>query len=189
MPKCENCWISPCSLSTGLHWTKLANKFLFLRNRGRGKALVEDEDSTDGMETAETGSTQETGNCSPLFVFCFHLLASSPTLSSFLFSSPTYTLYKLLFPPLWVSCVTLFFSAVTSPYLKSQRARLLFLWGSFNDKQIHNVEPWIDFLSQLCSQSNSDLSRPRRSFQEARPSTLLEQDWWDFCPSPHGSTL
>ncbi|XP_016372184.1 histone-lysine N-methyltransferase 2C-like [Sinocyclocheilus rhinocerous] len=30
------------------------------KNRGRGKALVEDEDSTDGMETAETGSTQET---------------------------------------------------------------------------------------------------------------------------------
>uniref|UniRef100_A0A8C2KDP1 [histone H3]-lysine(4) N-methyltransferase n=1 Tax=Cyprinus carpio TaxID=7962 RepID=A0A8C2KDP1_CYPCA len=34
------------------------------KNRGRGKALVEDEESTDGMETAETGSTQETGNCS-----------------------------------------------------------------------------------------------------------------------------
>ncbi|XP_065124300.1 histone-lysine N-methyltransferase 2C isoform X10 [Paramisgurnus dabryanus] len=32
------------------------------KNRGRGKALVEDEDSTDGMETAETGSTQETVN-------------------------------------------------------------------------------------------------------------------------------
>lgn len=52
------------SQSTSLPWSKRANKCLFLRNRGRGKALVEDEDSTDGMETAETGSTQETGNCS-----------------------------------------------------------------------------------------------------------------------------
>lgn len=66
------------SQSTSLPSSKRANECLFLRNRGRGKALVEDEDSTDGMEATETGSTQETGNCSPLFLACFPTLFFSP---------------------------------------------------------------------------------------------------------------
>lgn len=41
---------------------------------------MEDEDSTDGMETTETGSTQETGNCSRLAftLACFPTLFFSP---------------------------------------------------------------------------------------------------------------
>lgn len=66
------------SQATSLSSSKRANECLFLRNRGRGKALVEDEDSTDGMEAAETGSRQETGNCSPIFLACFPTLFFSP---------------------------------------------------------------------------------------------------------------
>lgn len=51
---------------------------------------MEDEDSTDGMETAETGSTQETGNCSPRFLFLLSPFSSgflSHSFLSFLLSS------------------------------------------------------------------------------------------------------
>lgn len=103
---------------------------------------MEDEDSTDGMETAETGSTQETGNCSPLFLFLLSPFSScflSHSFLSFLHSSPTYTLFKVLFPLLWVSCVSLFFQPSHPP---SSRVRERVCLSSEAVPMINKITMW-----------------------------------------------